>query len=253
MLLSLIATGCGEMGVLDELPAAALLEPYQASLESEHAKPPIRYDLFEGELPRGLELSSDGTLSGTPEGAGTYEFSVRAVDDNDHWTVATLHLDVTWQEGQVFLGPVMGADELNDLCLDGYARGDGEIVHLMCQPWVRIEGAGMANQTQRQVTPGVFWVGENGQPDGGWFDDLLLRELDPLDIEWSFAPGESWPEAVNAGPNRPDGTDVDATGVLTAGEATGPGAVEVVHERYGTGAIDVLVVPPDFCPAPQGC
>lgn len=252
-LLGPVLAGCGEIRLVDDLPPAPLLEPYEAAITAERAKPPIQFDLFEGELPGGVVLGQDGTLSGTPVGVGTYEFQVRAVDDNDRWVVAALHLEVETVPEEVYVGPILTGDGLPGICVDGYTNGSGEVHTLMCQPWVRIQGAGMVGQDERALLPGVFWVGENGEAEGGWGDDLLLRELEPLAVSWSFEPSESWPEAVEAGPNSPADAAVDATGVFTAGEATGPGWVRVSDEQFGSGDIEVLVVPPDFCPAPQGC
>jgi hypothetical protein len=42
--------------------------------------PPATVTQISGELPPGLTLSSDGTLVGTPTQAGTYEFTVEAVN-----------------------------------------------------------------------------------------------------------------------------------------------------------------------------
>ncbi len=248
-----VIAGCGEMRLVDDLPPATLLTSYQAQISAERAKPPIRYDLFGGELPDGLELAGDGTLTGVPVGLGSYPFEVRAIDDNDRWVVATLHLEVEADPAEVFLGPVLDEEDLNGICVDGYTDDVGEVHRLLCQPWVRIQGAGMPGQSERALVAGVFWVGDNGQPDGGWYDDLLLRTLDPDEVVWSFEPGEFWPEAIEAGPNSPTDTTVDGTGLLGAGESTGPGTVQVSHETFGVDGFEVLVVPPDFCPAPQGC
>jgi hypothetical protein len=245
--------GCGDMRLVDDLPVAVVAESYEGIVVAERAKPPISYALYEGELPAGLTLAEDGSLAGVPLGYGSYEFDVLAVDDNDRWVVATLHLDIEADDGQVYLGPVLADDELNAICLDGYADGNGDLHRLMCQPWVRIAGAGMAGQSERPLRVGAFWVGEDGEPEAGRGDDVLLRDLESLEVAWSFEPGEYPPEAIDAEPNSPVDTDVDASGLMTAGEATGPGTVHVEHSRYGTGEIEVLVVPPDFCPAPEGC
>ena len=42
--------------------------------------PPATVTQISGELPPGLTLNSDGTLVGTPTTAGTYEFTVQAVN-----------------------------------------------------------------------------------------------------------------------------------------------------------------------------
>lgn len=52
------------------------------------------YELIAGELPEGVKLNKDGTLTGVPVGdAGTYEFTVRAVYDK--WIPATANMSIT--------------------------------------------------------------------------------------------------------------------------------------------------------------
>ena len=250
---AVLISGCGDMRLVDDLPVAVVAESYQGTVEAERAKPPISHALYDGEFPPGLALAEDGTVAGVPMGYGIYEFQVLAIDDNDRWVLATLHLEVGADDGQVYLGPVLEDDELNGICLDGYTDGSGDVHQLMCQPWVRIAGAGMAGQSERPLHAAAFWVGEDGEPEGGLGDDVLLRDLEPLEVAWSFEPGEFLPEAIEADPNSPVDTGVDANGLLTAGESTGPGTVHLDHDRYGAGEFEVLVVPPDFCPAPEGC
>ena len=42
----------------------------------------VKYALVSGQLPEGMSLSSGGTLSGTPQKAGTYDFTVRMTADS---------------------------------------------------------------------------------------------------------------------------------------------------------------------------
>lgn len=52
------------------------------------------YELISGELPEGVRLNKDGTLTGVPVGsAGTFEFTVRAVYDK--WITATAEFSIT--------------------------------------------------------------------------------------------------------------------------------------------------------------
>ena len=56
----------------------------------------VSYEIIEGELPEGLTLSMNGTISGTPVGdAGTFEFTVRAVYDGWIPATAKMTLEVT--------------------------------------------------------------------------------------------------------------------------------------------------------------
>ncbi len=243
---------CSGIRISEALPNAELMEAYDTSIGVMGAVGAVQVDLLDGTLPDGLALESDGRIHGEPLGAGHYEFTVRVVDGQQRWAAGTLSLQVSYGNEEVYLGPVMDEGEMNRLCLEGTEFG-GEIYHLMCQPWIRIAGAGVPDQSERQLTAGLFWVGPDGFADGGWFDDILLRELPASELVWSFEPGSYLPEFEQAGPNSPIHTTVSDEGLLVAGEETGPGVVVLEHPTYGLGSIDILVVPPDFCPAPEGC
>jgi len=252
-LLGSIAGGCNDPEILDDLPDAVLGEAYDALVHSRYAREPVRYDLFDGDLPLGLDLDDQGHISGVPIGAGLYTFEVLLVDMDGNWAVQALILEVTYGEDEIFVGPIMDDEELNGLCLEGIARPDGETRHLMCKPWVRVAGAGMPGQSERTIEAGLFWVGANGAADGGWFDDVLIRALPSDEVAWRFEPDEFLPEETVEGVNSPEDADVTEGGVLVAGELTGPGWIHVDSADHGSHAIEALVVPPDFCPAPGGC
>ena len=77
------------------LPPARLgtaLDPVQLEVV-EPATVPLRWDLWEGALPQGIELESGGRLVGTPETRGVHVFSVR-VTDGRRAGLATLALAV---------------------------------------------------------------------------------------------------------------------------------------------------------------
>lgn len=244
---------CAEIEVADDLPAATVAAPYEARLTIRGAHQPAYVHLYEGALPAGLVLAEDGTLHGEPLGIGAYPFTVRVVDATERWTLAPLTLEVADPAGVTYLGPILAEDDMNRLCLDGVDVPDQGHVHMMCLPWVRIAGGGMPDQTERPIRAGVLWVGPDGIADGGWGDDVLLRALDPGELAWSFEPGVSYPDHEGDGPNVPDDAGVDDAGVLYGGERTGPGTVQIAHPQHGTGAVEVLIVPPDFCPSPAGC
>lgn len=247
------AGGCHDPEIFDDLPDAVLGEAYDALLHSSHAREPVRYDLFDGELPTGLSLDDQGRITGVPIGAGPYPFEVLLVDMDGDWVVQELVIEVVHEEGEVFVGPVLTPADLNGLCLEGFDVSGEEDRHPMCLPWVRIHGAGMPGQSERAVEAGLFWVGGNGAADGGWFDDVLIRTLPSDTIEWTFEPGEFLPEESAEGVNSPSDAEVTKGGVLVAGELTGPGWIHASSADHGSHAIDVMVVPPDFCPAPGGC
>ena len=95
------------------LPDAEEDETYAFTLEAAGGSPPYLWTLTgEGTLPPGLNLTSGGTVRGTPPIDGTYTFEVRAADTEDESVEATFSLTV--------LGDVEGALTItSDLALPG--------------------------------------------------------------------------------------------------------------------------------------
>lgn len=55
-------------------------QPYTATLEAALASGAVQWSLLSGALPGGVTLGADGVLSGSPTAAGTYSFTIQAVD-----------------------------------------------------------------------------------------------------------------------------------------------------------------------------
>jgi len=62
------------------LPGGTVSTPYSQTLPASDGNPPYSWTMLGGALPPGLSLSGDGTLSGTPAQAGTFEFSGKVTD-----------------------------------------------------------------------------------------------------------------------------------------------------------------------------
>lgn len=62
------------------LPASGQGVPYRAVFSASGGFPPYTWSLVSGDLPAGLNLSSEGVISGTPTAAGTFNFTVQAAD-----------------------------------------------------------------------------------------------------------------------------------------------------------------------------
>lgn len=79
----------------DTLPAAFVDEPYTHAFTAVLGNPPYLWTQSGGELPPGISLAPDGTLSGTPAETGSHAFTVRVTDSLDDtaeravsWSVA---------------------------------------------------------------------------------------------------------------------------------------------------------------------
>lgn len=69
------------MSVSPERPShAAVGSPYAMSLGAVGGKEPYLYALTSGVLPAGLQLQSNGTITGVPEVVGSYEITITATD-----------------------------------------------------------------------------------------------------------------------------------------------------------------------------
>ena len=62
------------------LPRPELRRQYYVRLEARGGLPPLDWELVRGELPPGIDLSTDGTLSGVPTKLGEYRFVVAVID-----------------------------------------------------------------------------------------------------------------------------------------------------------------------------
>lgn len=62
------------------LPNGAAGEAYSETLSASGGSEPYTFTVTAGALPSGLTLGSEGVLSGTPETAGSYDFTVTATD-----------------------------------------------------------------------------------------------------------------------------------------------------------------------------
>lgn len=91
------------------LPGAVLGVPYSERLSSEGGVAPLAWGLRSGSLPGGLILQADGTLAGTPEATGLFQFVLEVMDALGAVTARrfTCHVYTTWQVpvvNQVLLG-----------------------------------------------------------------------------------------------------------------------------------------------------
>jgi hypothetical protein len=62
------------------LPRGYLSQPYQVKLEADGGITPLRWELVEGNLPKGIMLHPEGILVGAPLEAGEFHFTVNVID-----------------------------------------------------------------------------------------------------------------------------------------------------------------------------
>lgn len=71
------------------LPTGVWNMPYSATIRASGGIPPVNFILELGELPEGLELSTDGTISGTPTQVGRFRLVIKALDSGSGGIAAT--------------------------------------------------------------------------------------------------------------------------------------------------------------------
>ena len=76
------------------LPAGTVGATYSQTLQATSGTPPYTWGVTAGALPVGMNLSSTGTISGTPTVPGLYTFTVEAVDANVQLATQTLTITV---------------------------------------------------------------------------------------------------------------------------------------------------------------
>lgn len=84
--------GIGELGIVTaQLPRSELGEPVTHQISARGGTPPIgSFEVVNGTLPPGMNLTDDGVLSGTPTAVGNYTFTIRVTDSSDTTANRTL-------------------------------------------------------------------------------------------------------------------------------------------------------------------
>jgi len=85
------------------LPSGDAPRPYRAVLEFAGGTGQTTWSLVEGQLPKGLELSPDGIISGKPKAVGAFSFTVQASDVGWDGNVARRTFSLTIREREVVL------------------------------------------------------------------------------------------------------------------------------------------------------
>lgn len=80
--------------VTTTLPTAAVGQIYSSEIVSSGGASPVALSISSGSLPPGLQLSSTGSITGTPIAPGSYSFTLRAQDANSQFTQKSLSISV---------------------------------------------------------------------------------------------------------------------------------------------------------------
>lgn len=90
------------------VPGATAGSSYLHTFVASGGRPPLRWSLGDGSLPMGLSLGQDGTLSGVPQGRGTYPFTLRVQDGSGVRAEVRLSLEVSSSGEPPDAGPTDG-------------------------------------------------------------------------------------------------------------------------------------------------
>ncbi|WP_435102361.1 putative Ig domain-containing protein [Halarchaeum sp. P4] len=91
---TLVVNAAPSISTTATLPDGVAGVTYSQTLETTGGTAPVSWHLASGNLPSGLTLTSDGTLSGTPSQGGTYTFTVAATDATGATTTKTLGVTI---------------------------------------------------------------------------------------------------------------------------------------------------------------
>ena len=76
------------------LPGGTVATGYSTTLAAAGGTAPLTWSVSSGNLPDGLKISSSGTISGTPQAAGTFSFTVQVTDSSALQQTATQDLSI---------------------------------------------------------------------------------------------------------------------------------------------------------------
>jgi len=225
--------------VPSDLPDAGVHQRYEETLiPPDFHLPPLTWTHTGGNLPAGLTLQANGDVEGVATELGASTFQARVEDSEGRIGEGPVALEVVLDEDALFTG--VWIEQPQEICVN---------LDLLCAPFARITGTGEPWHSWALV-PARFHTGPDGQPDGGFDDDVLWELLDPSGVAWDWIPLEDLAE--DGSTLYPEDTVIDGDGVLLAGELTGRGRIEITPQDHAAGTAIGFITPPDWCPDP-GC
>ncbi|MBN5050407.1 autotransporter domain-containing protein [Stenotrophomonas maltophilia] len=132
---------------LSNLPQSSTATGYTQRLQVSGGAAPYSFAVSAGALPTGLALGSDGTFSGTPQGAGSYAFTVTVTDANGFTASQAYSLQVLEAAQQIsaFLAnptaPVYSENGRFSVSASGGASGNAIVFATTTPAVCRVEGS----------------------------------------------------------------------------------------------------------------
>ena len=150
------------------LPAGTQRAVYSASLGAGGGLPSYTWSLLSGSLPSGLTLDTAGVISGTPDGYGTFSFTVQVTDSAS--VTATKTLNITIDGGPILIissasNPFSSyyAEILRAEGFTSFAVSDISSVNSSLLAYYDVVVLGEMTLTTDQVTTLSDWVNGGGR------------------------------------------------------------------------------------------
>ena len=213
-----------------DLGDAEVLVAYSGRLRLSDFYGETQWTLVSGDLPSGLGLGSDGSVTGTPTWVGRFSFTVQVTGDSLDGVDGEAEIGVIIGGAPVALG--YDRDQTTSLTEDN---------GLMWDMWLRLDEAG-EDQWSYTFDPGLYHAGADGVHNGGRGDDIRVGDV-PID-EVEVVVGE-W-QAIDDAEDSPP--EYQGMGTFQAGTDTGESDVQLEHTEYGTVDTRIFVTAPDWCP-----
>lgn len=99
ILLAALGNAAGAVTVGTSLPASVVGQPYNFILTATGGTSPYTHVVSSGSLPSGINLSTAGVFSGTPQNAGQFNLAIQSTDALNQTGVTNLSLKVTSGSG----------------------------------------------------------------------------------------------------------------------------------------------------------
>ena len=140
------------------LPSGTVGEAYSTTPAAAGGTTPLTWSLSGGSLPDGLSISSGGTISGTPQAAGTFNFSVQVTDSGSPQQTATqaFSIEIGKAAPAVTLSaaPTSGATAANSISLTANVSGSNGAPAVTGTVEFNVNGTAVSGCTDVTVTSG---------------------------------------------------------------------------------------------------